>query len=119
MFLTLLLALILGTASAAEKPENKTLVGKWKYEVPTAPYGYEKGTIEFEEKEGQLSGNVIFQDGYKIELKKITFEENVLNCGLYIDYEYVSIKAKVEGTKMSGTVGTPDGDMKITAEKTN
>ena len=29
----------------------------------------------------------------------------------------VSVKAKIEGTKMTGTVNSPEGEMKITAEK--
>ena len=96
---------------------NKEVIGNWKYEVPTAPYGYEKGTLTFSEKEGNLAGEVKFADGYKIELKNISFENGVLKCGLYVDYEYVSVKANVENKKLTGTVQTPEGELKLTAEK--
>ena len=113
-----LFAIVLGSVNAAVATGNNDVVGEWKYEVPTAPYGYEKGTLVINEKEGKLVGEVKFADGYKIELKNITYAEGVLKCGLYVDYEYVSIKAKVEGKKMTGGVDTPEGEMKITAEKT-
>lgn len=112
-----LVAIVAGTVNAAVATGNKEVVGEWKYEVPTAPYGYEAGTLVFNEKEGKLVGEVKFSDGYKIELKNVTYAEGVLKCGLYVDYEYVSIKAKVDGKKMTGAVDTPEGEMKLTAEK--
>jgi hypothetical protein len=117
MILTFLFAVVIGSANAVVMQASKDVVGNWKYEVPTAPYGYEKGTLVFTEKEGKLAGEVKFADGYKITMKDVTYEEGVLKCGLYVDYEYVSVKAKIEGNKMTGTVNTPEGDMKITAEK--
>lgn len=112
-----LMAVVSGTVFASVTQNNKEVVGEWKYEVPTAPYGYEKGVLVFNEKEGKLVGEVKFEDGYKIELKNITYTENTVTCGLYVDYEYVSVKAKVDGKKMTGAVNTPEGEMKITAEK--
>lgn len=96
---------------------NNDVVGEWKYEVPTAPYGYDKGSLIISEKEGKLAGEVKFSDGYKIELKNITYEEGTFKCGLYVDYEYVSIKAKIEAKAMNGIVNSPEGEMKLTAEK--
>lgn len=117
MIFAFLLALIAGSANALPAQANKDLVGEWKYEVPTAPYGYEKGSLTFTEKDGKLVGEVKFADGYKIELKNVTYEAGTLKCGLYVDYNYVSIKAKVEGTKMTGAVDSPEGEMKLSAEK--
>jgi len=112
-----LFAVVLGTINASVSSGNDDVVGEWKYEVPTAPYGYEKGTLVIEEKESKLAGHVKFEDGYKIELKNLAYADGTLKCGLYVDYEYVSIKAKVDGKKMTGAVDTPEGEMKITAEK--
>ena len=118
MILTFLFAVVIGSANAVVSQASKDVVGNWKYEVPSAPYGYEKGTLVFSEKDGKLVGEVKFADGYKIDIKDVKMEEGgVLKCGLYVDYEYVSVKAKIEGTKMTGTVNTPEGEMKLTAEK--
>lgn len=113
-----LLAVVSSNVFASSAQANKEVVGEWKYEVPTAPYGYESGTIIIAEKEGELTGEVKMADGYKIDLKNVTYTDGVLKCGLYVDYEYVSIKAKVEGKTLTGTVDSPEGEMKMTASKT-
>jgi hypothetical protein len=64
-----------------------------------------------------LLAKIKFADGYKIDLKEVTYEEGVVKCSLYVDYNLVTVKAKIEGKKLTGTVNTPEGDMKITAEK--
>lgn len=117
VILTLLVAMFAGVVNAAVSQSNKGIVGEWKYEAPAAPYGYEKGSLNISEKEGKLVGEVKFEDGYKIELKNITYADGVFKCGLYVDYEYVSIKTKVDGNKMKGAVDTPEGEMPITATK--
>ena len=70
-----LVAIVAGTVNAAVATGNSDVVGEWKYEVPTAPYGYEAGTIVITEKEGKLTGQVKFEDGYKIDLKNVTFAD--------------------------------------------
>lgn len=117
MILTFLFSMIISVGNAALTQGNNDVVGNWKYEVAGAPAGYEKGVMVFTEKEGKLAGEVKFADGYKIELKDVTYADGVVKCGLYVDYEYVSVKAKIEGTKMTGTVNTPEGEMKLAAEK--
>ena len=118
-FLTLafLVAIFAGTVNAATAGNNKKIVGEWKYEASAAPYGYEKGVLIIAEKDGKLTGQVKFEDGYKIDLKNVTFTDGVFKCGLYVDYEYINVKAKVEGKKMKGAVSTPDGELPINASK--
>lgn len=58
------------------------LIGSWKYEVAGAPTGYDKGTLVFAEKDGKLAGEVKFADGYKIDLKDVSFESGVLKSGV-------------------------------------
>ena len=117
MILALVVLAVIGSVNVSLAADNKDVIGNWKYEVPSAPYGYEKGTLVFTEKEGKLVGEVKFADGYKIDMKNVTFENGELKCGLYVDYEYVSVKAKIEGSKMTGATNTPEGEMKLTAEK--
>ncbi|MCF6358490.1 MAG: hypothetical protein L3J54_11855 [Draconibacterium sp.] len=117
VILTLLVAMFAGVVNATVSQSNKEIVGEWKYEAPAAPYGYEKGSLIISEKEGKLVGEVKFEDGYKIELKNVTYADGVFKCGLYVDYEYVSVKAKVNGKEMKGAVNTPEGEMPITAKK--
>lgn len=117
MILAFLFTVVLGSVNATASQENNDVIGNWKYEVPTAPVGYDKGVMVISENEGKLVGEIKFADGYKIDLKEVTYEEGVVKCSLYVDYNLVTVKAKVEGKKLTGTVNTPEGDMKITAEK--
>ena len=117
MILAFVVLAVIGSVNVSLAADIKDVIGNWKYEVPSAPYGYEKGTLVFTEKEGKLVGEVKFADGYKIDMKNVTFENGELKCGLYVDYEYVSVKAKIEGNKMTGAANTPEGEMKLTAEK--
>src|SRR5210317_1384359 len=111
LILVLFFVAISGALNAAVSQANKDVVGEWKYEVPTAPYGYEKGSLIVTEKEGELAGEIKFADGYKVELKNLVFNDNVFKFGLYIDYEYISITVNIDGKKMKGTVNTPEGNM--------
>ncbi|WP_347838058.1 hypothetical protein [uncultured Draconibacterium sp.] len=117
MLFVLVVFLAVNTVSAVEKSATKEIVGEWKYEVPSAPYGYNMGTLVIEEKEGKLLGHTKLEDGYKIDLKEVTYNDGIFKCGLYVDYNYVSIKAEVKGKNMKGMVDTPDGEMPITASK--
>jgi hypothetical protein len=115
--LGLFIAFIAGTLNAAVQNDKKSILGDWNYEAATAPYGYEKGKLIFAEKEGELTGVVQFADGTKVDLTKITYENGVLKCGLYLEYNYIGIETKVEGKKMAGSVDSPDGKIEIKAEK--
>jgi len=117
LILTVLFAFVVSLNAVVAQNDKKDVVGNWKYEVPSAPYGYEKGSLVISEKEGKLAGEVKFADGYKIDMKTVAYEGGVLKCGLYVDYNYVSLKGKVEGIKIAGSVDTPDGELKLTAEK--
>lgn len=117
MILTFLFVVVFTTVNATVATNNKDVLGNWKYEVPTAPVGYDKGVMVISEKEDKLVGEIKFADGYKIDLKDVTYEEGVVKFSLYVDYNLVTVKAKIEGKKLTGTVNTPEGEMKITAEK--
>ena len=117
MIFAFVVVAVIGSTNLSLAAEFKDVVGSWKYEVRSAPYGYEKGTLIFTEKEGKLVGEVKFADGYKIDMKNVTYENGELNGGLYVDYEYVSVKAKIEGNKMTGVAKSPEGEMKLSAEK--
>lgn len=114
----LMLALLANTAfQVTAAPANEDIKGEWKFESPHAPYGYDKGSIVILEKEGVLTGEIKFADGSKVELKDVKFEEKVLKFGINVDYNYIPIKAAIEGNKMKGTASTPDGDLPFEAER--
>ncbi|MBT3383150.1 MAG: hypothetical protein HN778_15830 [Prolixibacteraceae bacterium] len=117
LVLAFLVAIVSGTLTAGVAQGNKDIVGEWKFESPNAPYGYDKGSFIFSEKEGKLVGEIKFAEGYKMELKEVTFSDDELNCNLYVDYNLVKLKGKIEGKKLTGTADSPEGALPFTAEK--
>jgi hypothetical protein len=115
--LAFLAAMVLFQSNALATAGNNEVTGKWKYQVPQAPYGYQEGMLILAEKENKLEGEVKFSDGYKIKLKDISFQDGQLKFGLYIDYEYVKVEASVEDSKMKGSVISSEGKMNLTAKK--
>ncbi len=102
-------------ALADEK--NKDVVGSWKVEVNSAPYEYSKSTLTISEKDGLLSGTVKFDTGNQIAVKTVTMVKDELILELYVEYNYIKVKAKVAGNKITGTVNTPDGAMPLVATR--
>ena len=96
---------------------NKKAVGVWKYEVSQAPYGYDKGTLEVKELKNVFSGEVKFNSGNSVTLQKVSMSNDTLRANVYVDSESVDIVAKINNTKMEGTVNTSMGKMSLKAEK--
>ena len=112
-----LFALVFGTVNVVAAKGNKDVTGEWKWEVPSAAPGYDKGVLVISDKEGKLAGQTIYEDGYKIELKDVKYTDGVLQFGVMVDYESFTIKANIKGKKLEGKVIHTEGEMEITAEK--
>ena len=96
--------------------KKKPLLGEWVYEVSDAPYGYDKGSLIFEEKDGQTTCIVKLEAGelptsdLKIEKNKITFTTSVQGSS-------INVELTLEKDKLTGTVDSPEGPKTITASK--
>lgn len=96
--------------------KSKPILGEWLYEVSEAPYGYEKGTLIFAEKDGQTVCTVKLEAGelavnnLKIEKEKITFSVTV-------EGSPVNVELKLEKDKLTGKVDSPEGPKTMSAIK--
>jgi hypothetical protein len=114
----LILSLIITISGNQLKAEvkNKSLLGEWVYEVTDAPYGYDKGSLIFTEKNGETTCVVKLEAGelavsdLKIEYNKITFTTSV-------DGNSINVALTKEKDKLTGLVDSPEGPKKITALK--
>ncbi|NOR75132.1 MAG: hypothetical protein GQ525_08220 [Draconibacterium sp.] len=96
----------------------KQLVGKWKYTVETDG-GNMTGSLKFVKKEGELTGEVIADDGGMFPITKIEIKEgNILYFELKPEYDVIKVTLKIEGKKFKGSGSTYEGDFTITGEKT-
>lgn len=96
---------------------KKAAVGKWKYEVAQAPYGYNKGILEIKEVKDKLTGEVNFISGEDLKLQKLTMRNDTIWASVYVDSENVKIVAKINKSKMKGSVQTSMGVMNLEADK--
>ncbi|MDD4107320.1 MAG: hypothetical protein PHH93_01220 [Prolixibacteraceae bacterium] len=113
-----LLTMLYSAATHASAYVNlNEIVGKWRYELPDAPEGYQNGIIDITVKNDTLLGEIHFSEENRVSLKDIVYEENTLTCGVYVEYEYIKVKIVIKGNKMEGAVNTPDGVMVFTASK--
>ncbi|SHE95210.1 hypothetical protein SAMN05444274_10370 [Mariniphaga anaerophila] len=118
LLLFMMLAFMATTISYANNASSHDdVLGEWKFESPNAPYGYNSGAIIIKEKDGALAGEIKFSDGTKVELKDILLEEGVLKFGINVEYNYVLVKATIEGNMMKGTANSPDGKLPFEAKK--
>lgn len=117
IILTFLVTLVAISFNSSAKVSNKDIVGDWNYEAPTAPYGFEKGIMAFSENEGALTGVLKLNDGSKIQLQNVKLENDLLTFSLYVEGGYVTVRSKIEDDTLTGSVDTPDGEMKVTAKK--
>ncbi len=118
VWIFILIAGIISYASQDLKAEvkNKSLLGEWIYEVSDAPYGYEKGSLIFSEKDGQtvcvikLEAGELPVNDLKIIKGKITFTTSV-------DGNPIHVELDRDKNKLSGKVDSPEGPKKLTAIK--
>ena len=96
--------------------KNNQLIGEWIYQVSDAPYGYEKGSLIFSEKEGKtvcvikLEAGELEASDLKVEKEKITFTT-------YVDGNPINVELTRDKNKLTGTVDSPEGPKTLTAEK--
>ncbi|MDP3435439.1 MAG: hypothetical protein Q8T04_21070 [Bacteroidota bacterium] len=118
-FIALLLLITVSAFSSLQlqaEEKNNVLIGEWIYQVSDAPYGYEKGSIIFSEKEGitvcviKLEAGELVATNLKIEKNKITFLT-------YVDGSPINVELTRDKNKLSGTVDSPEGPKTLTAEK--
>jgi len=96
--------------------KNKTLLGEWVYEVSDAPYGYEKGSLIFAEKDGRTTCVVKLEAG-ELAVSDLKIEKDKISFVASVDGSPINVSLVKEKDKLSGLVDSPEGPKKITAVK--
>lgn len=116
LFVLTLFTLLVGTIIQVTAQEKK-IIGDWKYQVSSAPYGYESGTITFSKDEANLKGAIKFYGGYEVKLQNPSFKNDTLRAGAFVEGENIKITALYKEDKLEGKVDTSMGVMPISAVK--
>jgi hypothetical protein len=91
-------------------------VGTWTYKAPTAPEGYGSGDIVIAKGKDALTVALKFGD-YESKATAVKFEKEVLSFKVYLEGEYINIKATFTANGLKGTASYSEGDIPFTGTK--
>jgi len=113
-----LLSLILMVSSAQLQAEvkNKSLLGEWVYEVSDAPYGYEKGSLIFTEKDGETICVVKLEAG-ELAVSDLKIEDNKITFTTSVEGSSINVELTRDENKLTGKVDSPEGPKTMIAVK--
>ena len=94
--------------------KKKPIIGEWLYEVSEAPYGYEKGSLIFAEKDGQTTCVIKLEAG-ELSVDNLKLEKDSVTFTTFVDGSPINVKLAIEKDKLSGTVDSPEGPKTLTA----
>lgn len=117
--LILLLFVSSSSVTAQNVKERTNPIGKWKFEAPAAPEGYNSGNIiiSFAENKYSVAVSMTGSD-YLIPGDKTKVENDVVSFILLLDGTEIAITLKAESnTKMTGIAIAPDGEIPLTLTK--
>lgn len=105
--------------SAQSSADKKNPVGKWKFEAPSAPEGYNSGSISISFAENKYSTAVsLTGSDYVIPGDKTKVENDIVTFILLIEGTEIAISLKAENdTKMTGKAVYSEGEIPLTLTK--
>lgn len=115
----MLLLFSVSIISAQSSKDKSSPVGKWKFEAPYAPEGYNSGIIDIAFAGDKYSTSISFTGGdYKIQGDKTKVEKDSLTFVVLVEGNEVVISLKTENdTKMSGKAVYFEGEIPLTLTK--
>jgi len=109
-----LLAVCVVSAQTDSKKNNN--LGKWKFEAPYAPEGYNVGTIDIAFADAKYSTTISFAGSdYKIPGENTKVEKDSVAFVVYLEGDNIAITLKAENdTKMTGKAVYSQGEIPLT-----
>jgi hypothetical protein len=111
-----LAAFVFSTLDLQAEVKNKPINGEWIFEVTDAPYGYEKGSLIFSEKDGQTVCTIKLEAG-ELAVSNLKIEKDKVSFTTYVDGNPINAELTLENNKLTGKVDSPEGPKNITATK--
>lgn len=116
----LIIAVLLGTGlmfqSFSLVPKDVDPVGTWTFSAPTAPEGYGSGDIIIAKVETGYTATLKFGD-YAVKGSTVKYEKNVMTFTVYLEGEYVRMKATFTENSVKGSASYSEGEVEFTAKK--
>ena len=116
----LIIAIFVGTGLVSDSfsfvPKDVNPVGTWSFTAPTAPEGYGIGDIVIAKVEAGYSATMKFGE-YAVKGSSVKYEKDVMTFTVYLEGEYISIKATFAEKTAKGTASYSEGVIDFTATK--
>lgn len=109
------LLMVITTGNAVAVTSEKAPYGTWQYSVVNAPYGYESGDLVLNKKDGEITGSLIFSEGYNVSLYEIKIKKGQLSFKAFVEGTEISFEGTYTKKKIEGTVSYVDGTLALTA----
>lgn len=117
LLLLFVLPVALAITFTANAQTKKSAIGSWKFEVPQAPYGYDKGILLIVQQGDSLAGEINMDSGESFKLNKISSKKDSIIISTYVQGELVNVNAKIDGDRMFGQAYWSQGSMDLKAER--
>lgn len=113
--LVLVLISFLNTNGQKPAPADD-FTGKWKFEAPSAPEGFNSGNIEISFVENVYKVSLAFTGSeYKLDGDRTAIEEGSFMFVIYLQGQEITVILKMAGPdKMNGLALNPDGEVPFT-----
>lgn len=112
----LVLVVLLSSFTTNYNSNPKKILGTWSYEVPDAPYEYQKGNLIFEKVDGELKGHTDI-DGYKTNVQDIVVDGQNVTFTMWVQDTEVEFDLDFEKKSFKGTVSYTEGSLDISGTK--
>jgi hypothetical protein len=113
-FILLAFVMLFSASILQAETKSKPILGEWLYEVSDAPYGYEKGSLIFSEKEGKTVCVVKVEAG-ELVASNLKIAKDIISFTTVVEGNPVNVELKLEKNKLSGKADSPEGPKTITA----
>jgi hypothetical protein len=113
-FILLAVVMLFSSSILQAETKSKPILGEWLYEVSDAPYGYEKGSLIFSEKEGKTVCVVKVEAG-ELVASNLKIVKDIISFTTVVEGNPVNVELKLEKNKLSGKADSPEGPKTITA----
>jgi hypothetical protein len=113
-FILLAVVMLFSASILQAETKSKPILGEWLYEVSDAPYGYEKGSLIFSEKEGKTVCVVKVEAG-ELVASNLKIAKDIISFTTVVEGNPVNVELKLEKNKLSGKADSPEGPKTITA----
>ncbi len=116
IFVMFSMVMMFSATQVRAEAKNKQLLGEWVYEVSDAPYGYEKGSLIFAEKDGKTVLTIKLEAG-ELPAENLKIEGSKISFSALVEGSTVNIELTREKDKLVGKADSPEGPKTITAKK--